>query len=153
MPQSIRIPGEFSPGTSGARDSSNERLDVKAGTMFVRPSMFLSLPESVHLAVAPHQYWMMVSGADPGETTQKLIRAGWIFSVGSPIEGSAFGCDSEVLERAVNRALQKATDGDHDCVEITGVELDQHSGLDYVSLFARVMTLRREPALNLAGGL
>jgi hypothetical protein len=64
------------------------------------------------------------------------------------IEASAFGCDSKVLERAVNRALQKAADDELDALEITGVTLQQGSGLDYVSIFARARTVRREPIVT-----
>ena len=63
---------------------------------------------------------------------------------GHGIEASAFGCDSKVLERAVNRALQKAADAELDSLEITGVTVRQDSGLDYVSVFARATTIGRD---------
>ena len=61
------------------------------------------------------------------------------------IEASAFDCDSKVLERAVSRALQKAADDELDALEITRMTLQQNSGLDYVSIFARSRTIREEP--------
>ena len=85
----------------------------------------------------PYGSWMMISNADAAEAEQKFIEAGWFFSAGAAIEASAFGCDSNVLQRAVNRALQKAADDEVGSLEITGVTVDQDSCLDYVSIFAR----------------
>jgi hypothetical protein len=45
---------------------------------------------------------------------QKITASGWLFSAGVLVEASAFGCDSKVVERAVNRALQKAADAELD---------------------------------------
>ena len=93
----------------------------------------------------------MISNADTAEAEEKFIEEGWFFSAGAAIEASAFGCDSKVVERAVNRALQKATDDECDVLEITGVTLVQDSCLDYVSIFALARTIRRGPPLDLVG--
>jgi hypothetical protein len=79
------------------------------------------------------------------DAEQELVEAGWHFSADGLIEASAFGCDSKVLERAVSRALQKAADDELDALEITRMTLQQNSGLDYVSIFARSRTIRRNP--------
>lgn len=150
MPYSIRIP-EGSAFTLSTGEPRGEKQEIKEGTIFVRSSMVSELPSSIQLEATPHESWTMVSGAKPEEAGQKLIEAGWLHSLGGSIKESAFGCDSEVLERAVNRALQKAADNDLDCVEITGVTRHQDSGLDYVSLFARARILHREPAPTSVG--
>ena len=48
---------------------------------------------------------------------------------------------ARVLERAVNRVLQKAADDELDVLEITRVTLQANSGLDYVWIFARARTM------------
>jgi hypothetical protein len=75
---------------------------------------------------------------------QKITASGWLFSAGVLVEASAFGCDSKVVDRAVNRALQKAADAELDSVEITGVTVRHDSGLDYASVLARVRTIQRD---------
>jgi hypothetical protein len=127
------------------------RWDVKSGTIFVQSSVFSELPNSAQLDAKPYGTWVMVSNAHLGEAEQKFTEGGWLLSAGAAIEASAFGCDSKVVERAVNRALQKATDDERGVLEITGVTLDQDSCLDYVSIFARARTIRTEPAPNPVG--
>jgi len=128
----------------GPTGSSRARWGIKPGTVFVKSSAFAALAESARLEAKPHGSWVMVRNAEPEEEEQKLASSGWHFSAGTDIEASAFGCDSKVLERAVNRAFQKATDAELDSLEITGVTVRQDSGLDYVSVLARATTIRRD---------
>lgn len=150
MSYSIRMSegSDFAPSTGEPR---SEKREIKEGTIFVRSSMVSELPRSIQTEATCHESWTMVSGSNPEEVGQKLIEAGWMHSRGGSIKESAFGCDSQVLQRAVNRALQKAANNDLDCVEITGVTQHQNSGLNYVSLFARARILRREPVASLVG--
>jgi len=121
------------------------RSDVKPETVFIQAAVFSELPNSVRLDATPYGGWVMVSNAEFEEAEQELVEAGWHFSADGLIEASAFGCDSKVLERAVSRALQKAADDELDVLEITRMTLQQNSGLDYVSIFARSRTIRRNP--------
>jgi len=78
--------------------------------------------------------WMMVSNVEREAVEQRSVAAGSLVSADAFVEASAFGCDGKVLERAINRALQKAADDELAALEITGVTLQQNSGLDYVSI-------------------
>ena len=119
--------------------------DVTAGTVFVRPSALAHLPGSFQIEPTLHGTWAMVSTAEAEDDEQKITASGRLFSAGVFVEASAFGCDSKVLERAVNRALQKAADAELDFLEITGVTVRHDSGLDYASVLARARTIRRGP--------
>lgn len=131
--------------------SNRGRWDIKPGTVFVQSSAFAALADSARLEAKPHGSWVMVSNAKPEEAEQNLAESGWHFSGGTDIEASAFGCDSKVLERAVNRVLQKAADAELDSLEITGVTVRQDSGLDYASVLARATTIRRDLAPDPVG--
>jgi hypothetical protein len=87
---------------------------------------------------------LKVRNAGAEDDEQKITASDWLFSAGVLVEASAFGCDSKVLERAVNRALQKAADAELDSIEITGVTVRHDSGLDYASVVARARTIRRD---------
>ncbi len=150
MSYSIRM-REGSAFALSTGECRSEKREIKEGTIFVRSSMISELPSSIQVEATSHESWTMVSGSNPEEVGSKLIEAGWMHSPGASIEESAFGCDSEVQERAVDRALQKAADKDFKCVEITGVTHYQDSGLNYVSLFARARILRREPVATFVG--
>lgn len=128
----------------GPTGSNRGRWGIKPGTVFVQSSAFAALTDSPRLEAKPHGSWFMVSNAELEEAEQKLAESGWYFSAGTDIEASAFGCDSKVLERAVNRALQKAADAELDSLEITGVTVRQDSGLDYASVLARATTIGRD---------
>ena len=86
-----------------------------------------------------------MSNIESEAVEQELVGAGSLFSADAFIEASAFGCDSKVLDRAVNRALQKAADNELDVLEITGMTLQQNSELDYVSIFGRARTFAGSP--------
>jgi hypothetical protein len=79
---------------------------------------------------------------------QKLDDSGWLLSGDRSIEASAFRCDSKVMERALDRALQEAEKRGVNALEVIGVTLHQDCGLDYVSIFARGKTIRRERLLG-----
>ena len=138
-------------GPSGPTERGGGRSDVEPGTIFVKSSLLSTLPSHVRSDEKPYGSWMMVSNVEREAVEQELVEAGRLASADALIEASAFGCDSKVLERAVNRALQKAADDELDALEVTGVTLQQNSGLDYVSIFARARTVRREPTVNPLG--
>jgi hypothetical protein len=150
MPDNIQSPERVACG-GGSTQPGGGISDVQPGTIFLHCSVFSELPNSVQLDAHPCGSWMMISNADTAEAEEKFIEEGWFFSAGAAIEASAFGCDSKVVERAVNRALQKATDDERGVLEITGVTLVQDSCLDYVSIFALARTIRRGPTPDLVG--
>ena len=142
MPDVLQNPGGFSFAhwnrPSDARTSNRGR--------YLSNLRYLTLWSSVRSEARPFGSWMLVSNVER-EGRTGLVEAGTRVSADALIKASAFGCDGKVLERAVNRALQKAADDELDALEITGVTLRQNSGLDYVSIFARARAVRREPIL------
>ena len=148
MPDNIRNLKKVACGGS-PRGIGGGRWDVRPGTIFLQSSALSELPNSAQLDAKPYGTWVMVSHAHIAEAEQKFTEGGWLLSAGSAIEASAFGCDSNVLQRAVNRALQKAADAGRTVLEITGVTLDQDACLDYVSIFACAKTMRRGPTSGL----
>lgn len=135
----------------GPTGNNRGRWGIGPGTVFVQSSAFAALADSARLEAKPHGSWAMASNAEPEEAEQQLAESSWHSSAGRDIEASAFGCDSRVLERAVNRALQKAADAELDSLEITGVTVRQDSGLDYASVLARATTLPRDPTPDPVG--
>jgi hypothetical protein len=95
-------------------------------------------------------YWLLV----PDRMAEKVKRRAGERSSAlfpeRPLEASAFGCDSRVLERAVSRALQKARDQALDLVEIMEIEAREDSALDYVSILARAVRIPVDSEANLA---
>ena len=153
MPDVMQGPNRaaFGGASEPAERGGSARSDVKPGAMFVRSSVFSELPSCVRSDAKPYGSWMMMSNIESEAVEQELVGAGRLFSADAFIEASAFGCDSKVLDRAVNRALQKAADDELDVLEITGMTLQQNSELDYVSIFGRARTVRREPVLDPLG--
>ena len=121
-------------------------LGRRTGDHILSNLRYLTLWSSVRSEARPFGSWMLVSNVER-EGRTGLVESGTLVSADALIKASAFGCDGTVLERAVNRALQKAADDELDGLEITGVTLRQNSGLDYVSIFARARAVRREPIL------
>jgi len=107
--------------------------DIKKGTVFVRPAL---LAGSSRLEAKVRGSWLVVTNALSEEVDQAFTDLGWSFSGDTPIEASAFGCDSKVLDRALDRTLQKAADNGVDILEIIEVTSHENSGLDYVSILA-----------------
>jgi len=143
MPDVLQNPGTAVLGHPSG--PTERRSEVEPGTIFVKSSSFSTLSRSVRSEAKPFGSWILVSNVDREAAEQELVEAGTLVTADSLIEASAFGCDSTVLERAVNRALQKAADDELDALEITGVTLRQDSGLDYVSIFARARTFAENP--------
>jgi hypothetical protein len=80
-----------------------------------RPSGLAHLPGSFKIEPTLNGTWVMVSNGEvEDDDEQKITASGWLFSAGVLVEASAFGCDSKVVERAVNQALQKAADAELD---------------------------------------
>ena len=146
MPDDLQNPGRAV--LVRPSEPTERRSDVEPGTIFIKSSLFATLSSSVRSEARPFGSWMLVSNVEREAVEQELVEAGTLVSADALIVASAFGCDSKVLERAVNRALQKAADDELDALEITGVTLRQNSGLDYVSIFARARTVRRGYGVN-----
>lgn len=123
---------------------------VRKGTAFLRPGLFEELPTSVTLEAESLGSWMVVPDGIAKEVTGRTVESKWLWSSETPIEANAFGCDSKVLARAATRTLLKAADQAFDLVEIMEIERHEDSGLDYVSILARAVRIRRDSAANLA---
>ena len=122
---------------------------VEKGTVFVRPGLFEELPSAVTLELESFGSWMVVPDGIAKEVTWRTVDSNCMLSSETPIEASAFGCDSKVLARAVTRVLEKAADQAFDFVEIMEIERREDSGLDYVSILARAVRIQRDSAANL----
>lgn len=138
---------------TGSRRSEKETgtwsaTEVDRGCVFFHSSIFAALPESQVLGTKQRGSWGIVCHADAKQAMQKLDDSGWLLFADRSIEASAFGCDSKVMERAVDRALQEAEKRGVNALEVKEVTLHQDSGLDYASIFARGKTIRREGLLG-----
>lgn len=133
-------------GSRGSEEKTGtwSATKVDRGCVFFHPSIFEALPESQVLGTNQRGSWEMVCHVDAKQTMQKLDDSGWLLSANRSIEASAFGCDSRVMERALDRALQEAEKQGVNALEIRGVTLHQDSGLDYISIIALGRTIRRE---------
>jgi hypothetical protein len=118
---------------------------VKKGTILVQSSAFGELPESFGIEKEFDKSWLLIANAAE-EVEQQITKSGCSFSAATSIEASAFGCDSKVLNRAVNRVLEKAQKNALEFLEIVEISRHQDAGLDYVSILARGRRIQRELA-------
>ncbi len=125
-------------------------VQVRRGTVLARSTVFQELPHSQQLETESDDSWLIVNNAAADEVKEGLLTSGSLLSAAGHIEASAFGCDSNVLDRAIGRAVQRAADAGFDYLEILDVARHQNSGLDYVSICARGREVRSVPTLESA---
>jgi hypothetical protein len=118
---------------------------VKNGAVFIQSSTFGELPESFGIEKEFDKSWLLITNAAE-EVEQEITESGCSLSAATSIEASAFGCDMKVLNRALNRVLEKAQANSLEFLEIVEISRHQDSGLEYVSILARARKIQREPA-------
>ena len=131
-------------GASGRDAPGTTRVAVGKGTVFILPSAFGHLPESMRLETLWDTHWRIAIDIAAAAIEQVFAKSGSLLSSAVLIEASAFGCDSKVLDRAIGRVLEHADSKNFDTVEIMEIRRHQDSGLDYVSLLARARRIRKE---------
>jgi hypothetical protein len=125
------------------------RALINRGTVFIRRGLLEEL-SGITLETEFFDSWLLVPDGMAEEVKRRARGPSRSLFSERPIEASAFGCDSGVLDRAVSRALQKARDQALDFVEIMEIEGREDSGLDYVSILARAVRIPVDSAANLA---
>lgn len=122
---------------------------VNKGTVFVLPGAVRKLPNPVALESELLESWLLVPDDMAEEVKRGAQESSGLLPSEAPIEASAFGCDSNVIERAVRRTLEKAADQGFDLVEIIEMERREESGLDYVSILASALRIQGNSPSNL----
>ncbi|HKV78746.1 MAG TPA: hypothetical protein VJP02_11420 [Candidatus Sulfotelmatobacter sp.] len=122
---------------------------VNKGTVFVLPGGVKKLPNNVALESELLESWLLVSDDMDEDVKRGARESTGLLPDEAPVEASAFGCDSNVVERAVRRVLKKAANQGFDLVEIIEIERREESGLDYVSILARPRRIQGDSASNL----
>ena len=133
--------------------ATKERPTVKKGDVFIQSWMIDRMPRSAQLVETQYEswvdesrneFWWLAANADAEEIEHELLPLGWLFyPTENVIEGSAFGCDSNVLERALSRVLQKAADQDITAVEIADITVEQDSCMTDASMLALPRELQK----------
>jgi hypothetical protein len=90
-------------GTARPAEHGGGPSRVEPGTMFVKSSLLSTLASYLRSDAKPYGDWMMLTTVEREAVEQELVEAGSLVCLDAFIEASAFGCDSKVLERAVNR--------------------------------------------------
>ena len=143
--QHVRSLARIAVGGPSGRDApATTWAGVGKGTVFIRPSAFGDLPESMRLETAWDTPWRVAIDVAAAAIEQELAKSGWLLSSAVLIEASAFGCDSKVLDRAIRRVLEHVEGKNFDSVEIMEIRRHEDSGLDYVSILARARRIRKE---------
>lgn len=122
---------------------------MNKGTIFVLPGGIKKLPNPVALEGKLLGSWLLVPDGMAEDVKRGTRESSASLPSEAPIEGSAFGCDSNVVERAVRRVLEKAANQGFDVVEIIEIERSEESGLDYVSILARAQRIQEDSASKL----
>lgn len=94
---------------------------IGPGSFLIQSWVVCGLPKSVLLETQIFGHWQLVVTSSAREIEDQLAEAGWHCCAMAPaIEASAFGCDDDVVNRALNRLVQ-VTNGDSNAIEITGI--------------------------------
>jgi len=118
---------------------------IGPGSFLIQSWAVHGLPKSVLLETQILGHWQLVVNLSTREIEDQLAEAGWHCCAMAPaIDASAFGCDDDVVNRALNR-LVEVTSEDSNAIEITGITTTQFLGLDYVSVSALARHVEKEP--------
>jgi len=115
---------------------------VGKGTVFVQSFVLADLAGVSWDETDSHGSWIAFRNEQAERVKKELIDAGRSVFADNLIEAGAFGCDSRVLDRAVDRALQHASDNGVDLLEIMEVVARHDSGIEYIEILARGRRIR-----------
>lgn len=121
-------------------------LSIASGTLFIQSWAVPGLPQSLGLKTQPLGPWHVITNLGVGTLEERLAGAGWHFcSIPPAIDAVAFGCDGDVLDRALQNLFKKAAGRDSNVLEITAMESSTFLGVKCLSVSALARHLEKEP--------
>ncbi|HKV78749.1 MAG TPA: hypothetical protein VJP02_11435 [Candidatus Sulfotelmatobacter sp.] len=126
--------------------TSPTTLSIASGTLFIQSRAVPGLPQSLGLETEPLGPWHLITNLSVGTLEERLAAAGWHFcSIPPCIDAVAFGCGSDVLDRALQNLFEKAAGQDSNVLEITAVASSAFLGVKCLSVSAVARHLEKEP--------